>query len=176
MPVKYNLTPELRITLKQPLGTLIRGSFIETTKRFSEMAYKERPPSVISVGDTVSRNLAKSHIATKLSIIDNKCMRKNVQPVLLAAEKTFYVKNPQGTITEEAVTAIQEALQGSQNAKIIVEGEEDLLTLIVIMQAAQNSLVLYGQPREGIVVVKVTPDKKAQVSEILKAMGNGSKN
>jgi len=95
---------------------------------------------------------------------------------LLAAEKTFYVKNPQGTITEEAVTAIQEALQGSQNAKIIVEGEEDLLTLIVIMQAAQNSLVLYGQPREGIVVVKVTPDKKAQVSEILKAMGNGSKN
>ena len=176
MPIKYNLTPELRIKLKQPLGTLIRGSFTETTKRFSEMVNKEKPPSIISVGDTVSKNLAKNHILPKLSIIDNKCMRKSVQPTPLATEKTFHVKNPQGTITEEAIAAIQEALQSSQHSKIVVEGEEDLLTLIAIMQAPQDSFVLYGQPHEGIVVVKVTQDKKTEVSEILKAMEKGSKN
>lgn len=176
MPIKYNLTPELRINLKGPLGTLIRGSFIETAKRLGEIVNKERPIDIIAVGDTVSRNLAKNHIKTKLSIIDNKCMRKHVEPVLLAVEKTFHVKNPQGTITEEAITAIQEALQGSQSVKIIVEGEEDLLTLIAIMHAPENSMILYGQPREGIVVVRVTPDKKEQVLKILNAMENTSKN
>src|SRR5208337_4836183 len=147
MPIKYNLTPGLRVKLKQPLGILIRGSFTETTRRFSEMVNKEQPSSIIAVGDTVSKNLAKNHILAKLSIIDNKCMRKKVQPTPLATEKTFHVKNPQGTITEEAIAAVQEALQSSsQNTKIVVEGEEDLLTLIAIMNAPQDSFVLYGQP------------------------------
>jgi hypothetical protein len=176
MPIKYNLTPLLRAKLKQPLGTLIRGSFTETTKRFSEMVNKEQPSSIIAVGDTVSKNLAKNHILAKLSIIDNKCMRKNVQPTPLATEKTFHVKNPQGTITEEAIAAVQEALQGSQHSKIVVEGEEDLLALIAIMNAPQDSFVLYGQPHEGIVVVKVTQGKKTEISELLKAMEKGSKN
>jgi uncharacterized protein (UPF0218 family) len=176
MPIKYNLTPELRAKLKQPLGTLIRGSFTETTKRFSEMVNKEKPPSIISVGDTVSRNLTTNHILPELSIIDNKCMRRSIQPTLLATERIFHVKNPQGTITEEAIAAIQEALQSNQHARIVVEGEEDLLTLIAIMRAPQDSFVLYGQPHEGIVVVKVTEGKKTEVSEILKAMEKCSKN
>jgi uncharacterized protein (UPF0218 family) len=176
MPIKYNLTPELRVKLRQPLGTLIRGSFTETTKRFSDMVNKEKPSSIISVGDTVSKNLAKNHILPKLSIIDNKCMRKSISPTLLATEKTFHVKNPQGTITEEAIATVREALQDSQSAKIVVEGEEDLLTLIAIMNAPQGSFVLYGQPYEGIIVVKVTPAKKTEISEILKAMEKGSKN
>ena len=176
MFIKYNLTPDLRIKLKQPLGTLIRGSFTETANRFSEMVNREHPPSIITVGDTVSENLAKNHILVKLSIIDNKCMRKNVQSKPLRTERTFHVKNPQGTITEEAIAAIQEALQSGQNTKIVVEGEEDLLTLIAIINAPQDSFVLYGQPHEGIVVVRVTQDKKTEISELLKAMEKGSKN
>ena len=176
MPIKYNLTPELRKKLKKPLGTLIRGSFAETAKRFSEMVNSEQPSSIIAVGDTVSKNLAKNHILAKLSIIDNKCMRKNVQSTPLATEKPFHVKNPQGTITEEAITAVQEALQGNQHAQIVVEGEEDLLTLIAIMNAPQGSFVLYGQPHEGIVVVNVTRSKKTEVSELLRAMEKSSKN
>jgi len=31
-------------------------------------------------------------------------------------------------------------------------------------------MVVYGQPREGIVIVKVTPEKKARVADFLKAM------
>jgi uncharacterized protein (UPF0218 family) len=103
-------------------------------------------------------------------------MRRSIQPTLLATERIFHVKNPQGTITEEAIAAIQEALQSNQHARIVVEGEEDLLTLIAIMRAPQDSFVLYGQPHEGIVVVKVTEGKKTEVSEILKAMEKCSKN
>ena len=175
MHIEYSVTPELRIALKQPLGTLIRGSFTETMRRFGEIASRERPSSIISVGDTVSRNLFKNHAPPNLSIIDNRCMRKSTLPTLFPTEKTFHVKNPPGTITQEAIETVQEALRSSRHAKIIVEGEEDLLTLIAIMQAPEDSYVLYGQPHEGIVIVKVTAQKKAEVSGILKAMEKGSK-
>jgi uncharacterized protein (UPF0218 family) len=175
MPVKYELTPELRIELKRPLGTLIRGSFAQTAKKLLNMVEKERPPAIISVGDTVSRNLAKTQLHPQISIIDNKCMRRSASPTVLPAEKTIRVENPQGTITEEAISAIQDALETTQRTQIVVEGEEDLLTLIAIMRAPHNSFVVYGQPLEGLVVVKVTDEKRAQVSKILKAMEKARK-
>jgi hypothetical protein len=98
-------------------------------------------------------------------------MRKRTEePDRLKAEKIVYIKNPQGTIAEEAVAAIQDALKSNVSVKMIVEGEEDLLTLVAISYAPENSLVVYGQPYEGIVVVKITPEKKAEIAEILRAM------
>jgi len=170
MSIVYGLTPELRRKLKEPLGTLIRGSFNETLKRFKDMAEEEKPSRIISVGDTVSKNLVKNHVFPQLSIVDNRVMRKRVQPVSLATENTIYVKNPRGTITDEALVAIQEALKSDCRVKIVVDGEEDLLTLIAVLYAPENSFVVYGQPYEGVVVVKVTHEKKAEVAEILKTM------
>lgn len=170
MPIKYNITPELRVKLKQPLGTLIRGSFVETMKKFKVMVDKEKPSTIISVGDTVSKNLVKDHLFPHLLIIDNKCMRKSIQPTALSAERTIYVNNPQGTISDEAIAAIQDAARGNQRVKMVVDGEEDLLTLIAIMYAQENSFVVYGQPYEGIVVVRTTLSKKSEIAEILKTM------
>jgi len=170
MGILYTLTPELRIKLKKPIGMLIRGSYTETMKKLSDMIKEEKPPTIISVGDTVSKNITENHVLPQLAIVDNKVMRRNIQPIPTTTEKTIHVKNPPGTITEEAVTAIQDALKSSCHVKIIVDGEEDLLTLITVLYAPQNSFVVYGQPYEGIVIVKVTPEKKAEVSEILKTM------
>jgi uncharacterized protein (UPF0218 family) len=170
MGILYAITPELRIKLKKPLGTLIRGSYTETVKKLLDMIKEEKPQTIISVGDTVSKNIAENHVLPQLAIVDNRVMRRSIQPIPTTAEKTIHVKNPPGTITEEATTAIQGALKSSCHVKIIVDGEEDLLTLVAVLYAPQNSFVVYGQPYEGIVIVKVTPEKKAEVSEILKAM------
>jgi uncharacterized protein (UPF0218 family) len=175
MTVAYTLTPELRKKLKKPIGTLIRGSFDETMKRFKDMMEKEKPSVLISVGDTVSRNSVKNRIFPQLSIVDNRVMRKNVQPVPLMDEKVIRVKNLPGTITEEALKAIREALKSDCRVKMVVDGEEDLLTLVAVLYAPENSYVIYGQPYEGIVVVKVTPEKKAEVAGILKTMENARK-
>ncbi len=175
MPIEYYLTPELRTRLKQPLGILIRGSFVETMKMLRKVIQDEKPSAVISVGDTVSRNLAKNGFTPQLSIVDNKCMRKSIEPARLAADQTVYVKNPQGTITDEAEEAIGNALRGNQSVKMVVEGEEDLLTLPAILHASNNALVVYGQPYEGIVVVIVTDEKRAEVKAILKSMGKTQK-
>jgi uncharacterized protein (UPF0218 family) len=149
---------------------LIRGSFAETMSRMKGIVVKENPPKIVSVGDMVSRNLHEHKIMTQLSITDNKCMRKAIEPTVLAAEKVVHVENPPGTITEEATKAIREALESDKHVHVIVDGEEDLLTLIAVLYAPERSLVVYGQPNEGIVIVKVTPEKKADAAEILKSM------
>ena len=169
MAIAYNVTPELRARLKEPFGMLIRGSFAETMGKLDNIVKREKPPMMVSVGDTVSRNLHEHQMNPQLSITDNKHMRKRIKPRIFTA-KLFNVKNAQGTITEEAITAIKEALESDERVHIIVDGEEDLLTLIAVLYAPENSLVVYGQPYEGIVVVKVTSEKKAEATEILKAM------
>jgi len=175
MIIVYKLTPEMRGKLKKPLGILIRGSFSETIEKFNDIIGKEKSPGIISVGDTVSQNLVKNNILPQLSIVDNRVMRKSIKPITLEADETVMIKNPPGTITEEALTAIQDALESRNRVKIIVDGEEDLLTLIAVLHAPENTLIVYGQPREGMVVVKATHEKKAEVAEILKAMASVSK-
>ena len=172
MTIAYSLTPELRIKLKKPIGTLIRGSFAETMRIFKNMTEKEKPAFIISVGDAVSKNLAENHMSPQLSIVDNRVMRRNIQSASLSAEKTIHVKNPPGTITEEAIGAIQEATKSNCRVKIVVDGEEDLLALVAVLYSPEKAFVVYGQPYEGVVVVKVTSEKKAEVAEILKAMEN----
>jgi len=170
MAIAYSVTPELRAKLKEPFGMLIQGSFAETMDKIGDIVKREKPPKVISVGDTVSQNLHAYQMNPQLSITDNKRMRKKTKPKVFESKNVVYVKNPQGTITEEAIAAVRDALESDEHFHIIVDGEEDLLALIAVLYAPEKSLVVYGQPCEGIVVVKVTSEKKAGAKEILKSM------
>jgi uncharacterized protein (UPF0218 family) len=175
MIIAYSVPPGLRAKLKEPFGTLIRGTFSETMNKLGTIMEREKPPKLISVGDTVSRNLHEHGLSPQLSITDNKRMRKRICPVIFPAKNVVYVKNPRGTITAEAFAAVQKALESGRRVQIIVDGEEDLLALVAVLHAPENSLVVYGQPREGIVVVKVTAEKRAEAVEILKAMETARK-
>jgi uncharacterized protein (UPF0218 family) len=170
MATDYRVTPELRVKFKEPFGMLIRGSFAETMDKMAEMVEREKPPKIISVGDTVSRNLYERQMNLQLSITDNKRRRKEIKPTIFAGMRIVKVINPQGTITEEAIAAVRQALEGEERVHIIVDGEEDLLTIVAVLYAPEQSFVVYGQPFEGIVVVKVTSEKKAAAEEFLKAM------
>lgn len=170
MTVSYILTPELRIKLKEPFGNLIQGTPIETMGRMKELVEQEKPTKIISVGDIVSRNLHKHNINPQLTIIDNVSLRKQIMPQEIILEKTAYVNNPAGTITMEAISAIKQALEKNEHTHIVVNGEEDLLTLIGVVYAPEDAFVVYGQPHSGIVVVKVTSEKKARAQEFLNAM------
>lgn len=172
MAIAYVVTPEIRMKLKKPFGSLIQGSFDETMKKMESIVKQKNPPKIISVGDTVSRNLHIYQMNPQLLITDNKRMRKRVKREIFIDANVAYVKNPQGTITEEAIKVVRQALKSEERFHIIVEGEEDLLALIAVLYAPEKSLVVYGQPFKGIVVVEVTSEKKGEATEILKAMKN----
>ena len=175
MSVAYSLTPEIRRLLKEPLGVLIRGSFFETMNWFRNYLEQEKSLCIISVGDTVSRNLMKNGIKFNLAVVDNLAMRKATKDVPLKARKIIHVVNPAGTITNEAIDAIKRALESNEQTVIVVDGEEDLLTLIAVLYGPENAVVLYGQPYEGIVVIKLTSIKKNEIEKILRIMENARK-
>lgn len=175
MTIAYRITPKLCAEFKKPFGKLVKGTIDETMSEMKVIIDKEKPTLIIAVGDAVTQNLFEHKIVPQLSIIDYKCMRKKIQPLKLPIEKTVHVENPQGSISKQAMDAIKEALESKEFTLIIVDGEEDLLTLIAVLYAPEKAIVVYGQPHEGIVIVKVTSKKKAEAENLLKAMEIASK-
>ena len=172
MIVLYRVTPELRAKFKEPFGLLLTGTFSATTAKLKALIDEEQPPMIVSVGDTVSRNLHSHGLNPNLSVTDNQSMRRQVKPATFEDKTVVHVKNPQGTITEEAFATMQKALEENEekHVHVVVEGEEDLLTLVAVVHAPEGSFVVYGQPYKGIVVVKVTPEKKLEAKALLNAM------
>ena len=173
--VIHLLTDELRSELKKPQGLLIKGTIKKTMERLKELIKKENTSTIISVGDVVSKNIIEHRLPLNILIIDNKSMRKPIQPIIVDSDQTFYAKNPPGTITEEACAAIKRANKSKGLTKVLINGEEDLLTIIAVLCAPQDAFVIYGQPYEGIVIVKVTEEKKKNMHHIFDLMKKTSK-
>lgn len=165
-----SLTPALRVQLKSPLGFLIRGSFDKTMRELKRLVERETPSKIISVGDVVSNNMVNHNILPQVLVVDNKVMRETITPIPTVFEKTLHLKNPPGTITEEAWTVMEKAMQQAQQTRVLVDGEEDLLALLAVLYAPEGSFVVYGQPHEGIVVIKVDKQSKEKMRKIIKEM------
>lgn len=144
-------------------------------KTLKALIEKERPSKIISVGDAVSDSMMRHGVSPQVLIVDNKVMRQPIQPIAVDADQTLHVKNPAGTLAEETWAVIKEALRGKRRTRVLVDGEEDLLTLVAVLCAPENSVVVYGQPREGIVVVKVTEKTREMVRRIVDSMEQVSK-
>jgi uncharacterized protein (UPF0218 family) len=164
------LRPEQRRELKNLLGRLLTGSPDETMLKLSQIVSEQKPPIIIAVGDMVSKNMAEHHIPVHIVIVDNKILREDIKPVQIETKTTLHVKNAPGTLTPEAWTTFQEALKKSQPVKVQVEGEEDLFTLVAVALAPDKSLVVYGQPNQGLVAVTVNKETRRKVQLILDAM------
>ena len=172
MAVIYCVTSELREKFKEPFGLLLAGTFSETMTKLKAIVKEEEPPVIVTVGDTVSRNIHSHGLKPSVSVTDNQSMRRRVKPLTFEDKKIVHVINPQGTITDEAFAAVQKALEKSDESHVhvVVDGEEDLLTLVAVLHAPEGSFVVYGQPYKGIVVVRVTPEKRAEAQALLNAM------
>jgi uncharacterized protein (UPF0218 family) len=165
----------LRKELKKPQGLLIEGPFEKTVKRLKELIEKEQPSLTISVGDMVSRNMIQGSIPPDVLIVDNKVMRKPVQPIEIDTKHILYANNPPGTITDEAWNVIRRAIEKKGQIEVVIDGEEDLLTIVAVLSVPENAIVVYGQPHVGIVVVKVTEETRENMRRFVDAMQEPSK-
>jgi uncharacterized protein (UPF0218 family) len=163
----YQINDKIRVELKQPLGKLVIGQPPETMKYLKKELAKKKPSKLFAIGDCITLNLIKFSIEADLYVVDNKIMRKPIQPLPLEKIKTIKVKNPAGTITKEAFEAIRKGSKSSSVIRILVDGEEDLLTLPAIKFAPIGTLILYGQPKRGMVMVRVTNTIQKKVDRIL---------
>jgi len=164
------LPTEVRPLLKRPLGKLFSNmaAAVEHIQRL-------RPVRLIAVGDVVAAELLAAGLKPDLMIVDFKVMRAPVDDKTRRAIDahrihTVRVRNPAGTVTPELCNAF-ESIQ--LPAKIIVEGEEDLATLPAVLTAPIGSVVAYGQPKEGMVLVEVTERKKREFQELFELFEKG---
>ncbi len=155
--------------LKEPFGRLLPGSPARTMSELNSIIGQTNPRRVVAVGDVVSRETLVAGIRVDLRILDHISMRRPTAAFNLKVKKTYHVKNPAGVITLEAWETIKRAMK-DEEALIVVEGEEDLLALPCIVESPNNSLVLYGQPSKGLVVVDTNTNVKSEASQILSRM------
>ena len=102
-------------------------------------------------------------------IIDNLEQRSRAQTYAFKPKRKLKTKNHAGTIEAQAREAVEHAILGGGDL-IEVDGEEDLLTIVAVQTSPSGSLVVYGQPNEGIVLVRVSEAKKAEAQAILDQM------
>ncbi len=168
------LKKESRGLFKKPFGKLY-STLHDVNRVFLENHF------IISIGDATTKNILNADIIPKIGIIDNKIERKISKHKIEYDAITLDVDNPPGTITDELWKTIEKAmyLTEESNVLIVVNGEEDLAVIPCVLMAPKNSIILYGQPGEGIVVVeadKVKYTAKKMLDNFDRRLNNGNRN
>lgn len=158
------ITKELKDYLKKPWGELIKEEY-----KLKELIGKEKPAKVVSVGDVVSRRLIEINLRPDIAIVDRKTLRETLDKEEYQGLELRLV-NQAGRISAKAWEVISSAYEKKEFVKIIVEGEEDLLAIPAVLLAPFNSLILYGQPSEGVVCVRVDKEIKKRCRWIVERM------
>lgn len=162
-----HLPDNLRDKLKKPLGVLLKDSDI--TKE-SILKYTSAESFVISVGDATTERLIKFGIMPSIQIVDGLEKRTKRDLPSGNVKTTLNCNNPAAQITIESLHTIKKALQSPMPVRITVTGEEDLLVLPVVVYAPKNSIVLYGQPNEGLVIVVINEKIRERAQSIMDSM------
>jgi len=122
-----------------------------------------------TVGDYVTQHIIEAGMHPDLGVIDNRVMRKDVDPLKLERE-TMHVQNPPGVITPEAQQILLKAITLKKRLGVVVEGEEDLLVLPLMAMMPTGSVIVYGQPREGMVIVTLTEERRRWARNFMTVM------
>ena len=162
------LPDSLREQLKIPLGVLLpesQADKIHIKKYLADDSY------VITVGDRTTEKMIDFGFTPSLQIIDGVERREKRTPPKLANPATeLSVENPAAEITSQSIDVIKKIFSMDPPVRLNVTGEEDLLVIPVCIYAPHNAVVLYGQPNEGLVIVKITPEIRNKTQALLDSM------
>jgi len=162
------LPENLREQLKIPLGILLPEN--QTTKE-NILKHTSSASFIITVGDATTEKMLKFDIIPSLQIIDSQEKRSKREPPSAAkVESSISCDNPPGEISTQSIDAIKNAFKLKPPVRIIINGEEDLLVIPVCLYAPENSVVMYGQPNEGLVIVSINQDIRKKTQLILDSM------
>ena len=161
------LPNSLRDQFKNPLGVLLPED-IADKKHILE--YLSDDSYIITVGDRTTEKMIDFGLIPSLQIIDGVEKRKERELPKLENATELTVDNPAAEITPQSIDVIKQAFTLQSPVRIVVNGEEDLLVIPACVYAPENSIVLYGQPNKGLVIVKVTPEIRNKTQGLLDLM------
>ena len=153
--------------MKDPLGILLPENQTqknEIQKHLADNSY------IITVGDRTTEKMIGFDLIPSLQIIDGQEKREKREPPKLENATELTVDNPAAQITSQSISVIKKAFTMQSPVRIFVNGEEDLLVLPVCVHAPENAVVMYGQPHEGLVIVKITTEIRNKAQSLLDLM------
>lgn len=163
MEVVVTLPDSLRGGLKTPFGPV----YTDAT------ALVEAVTGVlVTVGDVVTYECEQAGRVPDLAVVDERTKRSPVRPEIKAAlgGADVVVENPAGGLTEDLLVALREGFASDDPVRIRVVGEEDLVALPAIIGAPDGASVVYGQPGEGMVLVRVSDDARSRARTVVEGM------
>ncbi len=171
------LTEELRKILAEPQGKLYEGEGVEPIKS----ALSETNFVILAcVGDIVTYYTLKSKFKPDIIVIDGKSIRKSLNSSIKAEidqmtlnYTSIKAKNPAGHITEDLVEKLFKAIEFAKSGyrvRVFVDGEEDLAVMPLAIMLPKDSLIVYGQPKRGVVAIAVSREKKFEIFDLVKKM------
>ncbi len=152
------LPEEHRRLFKEPFGVLYQS--IEEILPLIEGKH------VYTVGDVVTHNLQRKGITPAVAVIDGFTMRSPCNRLPAIHGESIQVKNPAGTLTDELICALERAVKNPP-CTIVVEGEEDLAVIPLVLTANDGSIILYGQPRKGVVLRTVDDEARKTAQQFM---------
>ena len=163
-----HLPENLRNELKIPLGELIKNN--DSAKvRIIKQIYAENP--VVTIGDATSEILINMGLVPFLQIVDGKEKRRERElPLDDSIATHLSCVNPPGELTQESIDTIKKSFNSKPPIRVLVDGEEDLLVLPTCLFSPQNYVIMYGQPNEGLVIVRITNEVREKVQNIVNSM------
>ena len=150
--------------LKRPFGTLVVEKEINKSKIILML---DSATKIITVGDATTERIVSFGITPDIAVIDGVERRSVRDRSINYRAKEMFCTNPAGMISDKAIEVLQKALEASTPIRIKVQGEEDLLALPLFAMAPKGSVVLYGQPLEGMVLVNINEEKQSQAKELM---------
>ena len=161
------LPNSLRDQLKTPLGILLP---IGQDNKENIQKYLLDESYIITVGDRTTEKMIEYGIIPSLQIIDGFEKRKQREFPKLGNASELMIDNPAAEITLQSIEIIKKAFEMTPPIRLTVNGEEDLLVLPVCIHAPKNSVVLYGQPNKGLVLVQITTEIRNKAQTLLDMM------
>ncbi len=161
------LDDEARRRLRKPLGKLMYSVHEAVSKAKS---LKKAGGLVVTVGDRTTINFISSGLIPDLAVVDGVELRSQAPKIRFDLfNAVFRVKNPAGTIDTQITHTIREGLSNPPSL-IYVDGEEDLLTLLVCASSGEGTSVFYGQPKKGVVMITLDSKIKRRVQSLLNSL------
>ena len=165
-PLPLRLPADLRSAFKEPLGPV----YVD-----AEPLLADAGDPLVAVGDVVTYHLRVAGRDPDVAVIDGRTEREAVTDEIAAvlddeAGRRVDVENEPATVSAAMLDALADALAADRPTVIRVTGEEDLATLPALAAAPEGASVVYGQPGEGMVLVGVTPESRAEARALLERM------
>tara|TARA_B100000459_G_scaffold112837_1_gene66449 strand:+ start:119 stop:709 length:591 start_codon:yes stop_codon:yes gene_type:complete len=158
---------------KTPMGELFEGPEDSPEVALSAML-EALPPNhgaLVAVGDVTVKGLMDMGIIPDIAFVDGQTKREALNASLQVRKEDYplnnTVRNPPGQLTPELLEVVRWSLEQHEPVLIEVDGEEDLAPMFILAVAPLGTIIVYGQPRQGVVMRVLDLQAKQRARNLL---------